>query len=182
MLEWWQNVWNSVAQWIQPAQWSGAAVWTLTISLLVLGVIGSVLPLLPGPLLIFVTGLIHTWLRPESGMSWPGIILLGLLLVLAYVLDFASGAFGAKWFGASRWGIAGVFIGGMAGMFFPFPGLIVGPLVGALAFEMIFAEKQVRPAIKSTWGALLGTTAGLILRLVVSLAMVATFLIDALWW
>lgn len=182
MLEWWHSIWNSGAHWLQSAPWAGAAVWTLTICLLVLGVVGSVLPLLPGPLLIFLAGLIHTFLRPESGMSWPGIIVLALLLVIAYVLDFVSGAIGAKWFGASRWGIAGVFIGGVVGLFFALPGLILGPVVGGLAFEIIFAEKQVRPAIKSTWGAVLGTTAGLILRLIISLAMVATFLIDALWW
>lgn len=182
MLEWWHGIWYAGAQWFESVQWAGIGVWSLTITLLVLGVLGSVLPLLPGPLLIFLAGVIHTFLRPESGMSWPGLIVLGLLLIVAYVLDFISGAVGAKWFGASRWGIAGVFIGGFVGLFFALPGLILGPIVGGLAFEVIFAEKQIRPAIKSTWGSVLGTGAGLVLRLIVSLAMVATFLVDALWW
>ena len=157
MLEWWHSVWDATAHFFQSVQWTGIGVWTLTISLLVLGVIGSVLPLLPGPLLIFLAGVIHTLLRPESAMSWQGLAVLGLLLVIAYVLDFASGAMGAKWFGASRWGIAGVFIGGIVGLFFSLPGLIIGPIIGGLAFELWFAKKEMRPAMKSTWGTILGT-------------------------
>lgn len=182
MLEWWHNVWNASAHFLQSVQWDCIGVWTLTISLLVVGIIGSVLPLLPGPLLIFLAGVIHTLLRPESAMSWQGLVVLGLLLVVAYVLDFASGAMGAKWFGASRWGLLGVFAGGIVGLFFSLPGLILGPIVGGLAFELWFAKKEMRPAMKSTWGTIVGTGAGLVLRLVISLAMVAVFFIDALWW
>lgn len=182
MLEWWHNTWNATTHLIQSVPWGGFGVWTLTSCLLIVGLLGAVLPFLPGPLLIFLAGVIHTILRPESGMSWIGLTLLGLQLVIAYVLDFASGAMGAKWFGASRWGIAGVFVGGIVGLFFSLPGLIIGPLAGGLAFELLFAKKEIDAAVKSTWGTLLGTGAGLILRLIISLAMVATFLIDALWW
>ena len=111
MLEWWHNTWNATTHFIQSVPWGGFGVWTLTSCLLIVGLLGAVLPFLPGPLLIFLAGVIHTILRPESGMSWIGLTLLGLQLVIAYVLDFASGAMGAKWFGASRWGIAGVFVG-----------------------------------------------------------------------
>jgi uncharacterized protein YqgC (DUF456 family) len=182
MLEWWHSVWNATAHFVQSVPWACIGVWTLTLSLLVLGVIGSVLPLLPGPLLIFVAGVIHTLLRPESAMSWQGLVVLGLLTVIAYLFDFVSGAMGAKWFGASRWGIAGVFIGGIVGLFFSLPGLILGPIVGGLAFELLFAKKEMRPAMKSTWGTIVGTGAGLVLRLAISLAMVAVFFVDALWW
>jgi hypothetical protein len=115
-------------------------------------------------------------------MSTWGFVVLSLGLVLSYVVDFASGAMGARWFGASRWGIAGVFIGGIVGMFFiPF-GLVLGPLIGGVAFELIFAKKRLHPAAKSAWGSLLGTGVGLVLRLIVALAMVATFFLDALVW
>ena len=182
MLDWWHSVWNATAHFFQSIQWAGIGVWSLTISLLVLGVIGSVLPLLPGPLLIFVAGVIHTLLRPESAMSWQGLVALGLLTAIAYVLDFASGAMGAKWFGASRWGLMGVLVGGIVGFFFSLPGLILGPIVGGLVFELWFAKKEMRPAMKSTWGTIVGTGAGLVLRLAISLAMVAVFFVDALWW
>ena len=89
---------------------------------------------------------------------------------------------GAKWFGASRWGLIGVFVGGIVGFFFSLPGLILGPIIGGLAFELWFAKKEMKPAMKSTWGTIVGTGAGLVLRLAISLAMVAVFFVDALWW
>lgn len=161
--------------------WACYGVWTLTTMLMLLGVIGSVVPLLPGPLLIFVGAVAHTLLRPQSGVSWWCIGLLFVLTIVAYVLDFASGAMGTRKFGGSKWGVAGVIVGGIVGMFFSLPGLIIGPLLGGFAFEMIFARKELRPAVKSTWGTVVGTGVGIALRLGVSIIMVASFLIDALW-
>ena len=182
MLETLHNFWHSIQSYLHAVDWACIGVWSLTLSLLLVGLLGAVLPFVPGPLLIFIAGLLHTWLRPESAMSWPGIAILAVLLIVAYVLDFASGAMGARWFGASKWGIIGVFVGGVVGLFFALPGLILGPIVGGLAFELLFAKKEMRPAMKSTWGTLVGTGAGLVLRLVASVAMLATFFIDALWW
>ena len=115
-------------------------------------------------------------------MSTWGLVILSLGLVLSYVVDFVSGAMGARWFGASRWGIAGVFIGGIVGIFFAPFGLILGPLIGGVAFELALAKKRLHPAAMSAWGSLLGTGVGLVLRLIVAFAMVATFLLDALVW
>lgn len=182
MIEWLTHAWHSTAHFFTTMPWQMWGVWTLTICLLIVGIIGSVVPFLPGPMLIFAAGIIHTVLRPESGMSTWGIVVLSLGLVLSYVVDFVSGAMGARWFGASRWGIAGVFIGGIVGMFFiPF-GLVLGPLIGGISFELIFAKKRLQPAAKSAWGSLLGTGVGLVLRLIVALGMVATFFLDALVW
>lgn len=181
MLEAIHSFWTWCMSMVQSVDWNCISVWTLTLSLLVVGLLGAVLPFVPGPFLIFIAGLVHTWLRPESGMSWPGIALLALLLVVSYALDIASGAVGARWFGASKWGVLGVFVGGIVGLFFALPGLILGPIVGGLSFELLFAKKEMRPAMKSTWGTLVGTGAGLVLRVGVSVAMVATFLVDALW-
>ena len=182
MPDWITHTWDSLAWLAAGVPYEAIAVWSLTGSLLLLGLIGSVVPLLPGPFLIFIAGILHTILREESAMSWQGIVILSLWLVLAYVVDFFSGALGARWFGASRWGIAGVVVGGIVGLFFAPVGFILGPLIGALAFEIFFAKKRLQPAVKSTWGTLLGTGVGLVVRLLISLAMVATVLIDTLWW
>lgn len=162
--------------------WEMLGVWILTTCLLLVGLIGSVVPFLPGPFLIFIAGLVHTWLLPTHGMSTSGIVLLSVLLVVAYVVDFVSGAMGARWFGASRWGIGGVFVGGLVGMFFGPVGLILGPLVGGISCELIFAKKRLQPAAKSAWGSLLGAGVGLLVRVIVSIAMIATFLLDVLVW
>jgi uncharacterized protein YqgC (DUF456 family) len=182
MIEWLSNAWDAKANFFMYMPWEMLRVWTLTICLLLVGLIGSVVPFLPGPLLIFAAGIIHTVLLPEAGMSVWGFVVLSLGIVLSYVIDFVSGAMGARWFGASRWGIAGVFIGGIVGMFFVPVGLILGPLLGGVAFELIFAKKRLQPAAKSAWGSLLGTGVGLVLRLIVALGMVGAFLLDVLVW
>ncbi len=182
MFDWLTTSWESTTQFFSGIHYSVVGVWTLTATLMIVGLVGSVVPLLPGPLLILVAGIVHTLLLPEAGMSWQGITLLGVLLVVAYAVDVAAGAMGARWFGASRWGIAGALIGGLVGLFFVPLGFILGPLIGALAAEIFFAKKRIQPAVKSTWGTLLGTGVGLVLRLIISIAMIATVLIDALWW
>lgn len=182
MIEWLSNAWDATAHFFMSMPWEMLSVWTLTICLLLVGLIGSVVPFLPGPLLIFAAGIIHTVLLPDAGMSVWGFVVLSLGIVLSYVINFVSGAMGARWFGASRWGIAGVFIGGIVGMFFVPVGLILGPLLGGVAFELIFAKKRLQPAAKSAWGSLLGTGVGLVLRLIVALGMVAAFLLDVLVW
>lgn len=182
MMEWLSQSWEATSQFFQGIPFEVIGVWTLTTCLMLVGLIGSVVPLLPGPFLLFLAGVIHTLLLPTAGMSWQGIVLLALWLVLAYAVDMAAGALGARWFGASRWGIVGVFVGGVVGLFFAPLGFIVGPLAGGLIFELIFAKKRMAPAVKSTWGTLLGTGAGLVARVVISLLMVATVLVDTLWW
>jgi hypothetical protein len=118
MPDWITSSWESTAWFFASVPYAAIAVWSLTGILLAVGLIGSVVPLLPGPFLILIAGILHTILRPESGMSWQGIVILSLWLVLAYVIDFFSGAIGARRFGASRWGIAGVVVGGIVGLFF----------------------------------------------------------------
>jgi uncharacterized protein YqgC (DUF456 family) len=177
MMEWLQHGWA----WIASLDYSGWVVWTITISLLLGGLLGAILPFVPGPLLLFAAGILHTILRPEAGMGWPGIALLTVLLIIAYVLDFTCSAIGARWFGASRWGIAGVFIGAIVGMFFGLLGMLVGPVIGTLSFEILFAKKTTRPAIKSTWGVVLGTGMGIIARVVISVLMIAVVIIDIVW-
>jgi hypothetical protein len=181
IMEWLSDSWEWLVQMFNAVPFEVLGVWLLTACLLLVGLIGSVVPLLPGPFLIFIAGILHTVLRPEAGMSWQGIVVLSLLLVASYVVDVAAGAMGARWFGASRWGIAGVFVGGLIGLFFAPIGFVIGPLAGGLVFELIFAKKRMAPAVKSTWGTLLGTGVGLVVRLGLSLAMIATVLADVLW-
>jgi hypothetical protein len=166
---------------IASFDWSFWGVWSLTSVLMVVGLIGAAVPMVPGPLVIFVAAVAHKLLRPETGVGWWCIVGIFVLMLVAYALDFASGAIGARKFGGSAWGVAGVLVGGIVGMFFGFLGLIIGPIVGAFAFEMAFARKEWKPAMKSTWGSVVGTGVGLALRVMVSLAMIAAFLADV-WW
>ena len=167
--------------WLASIDWAFWAMWLVTGTLLTTGFLGSFVPLVPGPLIIFIGCALHSWLRPISGMGWGGMLLELLLLVAAYVTDFAAGAVGSKKFGGSRWGFAGVVLGGIVGLFFSLPGLILGPLIGSLVFEIAFAEKSIRPALKATAGSALGIGLGLIARGLIGALMVGLFFACALW-
>ncbi len=157
--------------------------WILTFLLATVGLLGSVLPLLPGPALIFAAGVLHRILHPDAGVpGWGALSVLALLMTLAYAVDFLSGAAGAKYFGASRWGAVGGVLGAVVGLFFGLPGLFLGPLIGALAGELL-GGKGILPAGQSSLGTLLGTTAGLLAKFFVAVLMTFVLLTSlALKW
>jgi uncharacterized protein YqgC (DUF456 family) len=149
------------------------AAWLVTACLLILGLIGTLVPFLPGHLILFFAAVSH-WLmlRHDSGVEWLTLVVLGFLLILSQVFEFLSGAAGTRWFGGTRWGAAGALIGGIAGIFFiPF-GLILGPLIGS---------KEVRSATVSGVGSVLGTVAGMVVKIIVGVLMVVWFLVDVIW-
>ncbi len=156
--------------------------WTLSLTLMGLGLVGAVFPVIPDSLFILAGAVLHHFtVRPEHTVGWWTLGILTALCILAHVVDFTAGAMGARKFGASRWGAAGGMIGGVVGTIFFFPfGLLLGPVIGALTAEIIFAGREVGAAAKSSWGTLLGTTAGLIGKVIIDVAMVAIFFFAAL--
>jgi uncharacterized protein len=153
--------------------------WLFAIVLMAIGLIGTVLPVVPGTTIILVAAIIHQiMLGSEKSLGWWNIAALVLLTLLSYALEFVGGYFGAKRFGATKWGILGATLGAVAGLFFPFPGLIVGPVVGAIAGELV-AGKRLVSAGRAGWGALLGNLAGMLGKLTIGLVMVSWFLIAA---
>jgi len=155
--------------------------WTLTIGLVLVGLVGAVVPLLPGPTLILAGAVVYRVTLDVDGakLSWWTIGGLLVLMLISYGVDFVSGAVGAKYFGATRLGAIGGLIGAIIGMFFLPLGLFIGPLAGVLIGELI-GGKELVAAGKSTWGTLLGTTAGLIAKVGIALAMVLWFVL-AVW-
>lgn len=170
-------------EWLQQAGGHAADVgmWALIWGLMLAGVVGTVLPVIPGPMLIFIAAVINKWWMPEQSVSWGGLVLMLLMVMMSYLLDFLSGAVGTKWFGGSKWAIVGVLLGGLTGLFFGLPGLIIGPLAGAFVFEVIFARKRLGAATKATFGTAVGTTMGLLARLLIGLLMVAWFVVDVFY-
>ncbi len=154
--------------------------WTIIIALLVIGFFGTFLPILPGTTLIFAGCVLHyfTMGMEASGLAWQGLVFITVLYVLSLILDWFSGAIGAKWFGSSKWGIIGAIVGAIVGIFFSLPGLIIGPIVGVFVFELAFAKKQVRDASNSTIGTVVGGIAGLIGKVILALGMIAWYVGD----
>ncbi|MFN2507376.1 MAG: DUF456 domain-containing protein [Chthoniobacterales bacterium] len=149
--------------------------WFAVIVAMAVGLIGTVLPVIPGTTIILAAAILHRlMLGPEKGMGWWGIAGLVGLTLASYGLDFASSYFGAKYFGATRWGVAGAVIGGIIGIFTGFVTLLVLPIAGAIIGEVI-AGKRLISAGKAGWGTLLGTITGMVGKLAIGVVMIG-------WW
>jgi uncharacterized protein YqgC (DUF456 family) len=151
--------------------------WAVAVILFAVGLIGTALPVFPGTIIILAGALLHrVMLGPERSIGWRTIVVLVLLTLLSYALDFLSGYFGAKYFGATRWGMFGALLGALIGIFFGIVGLFVGPVIGAVAGEFISGKRMI-DAGRAGWGSLLGNLGAMIGKLVIALAMIAIFFI-----
>ena len=154
--------------------------WVIVIVLLVVGFLGSFVPVIPGTTLIFCGVILYYFFMgmESSGLRWPGLVMIGIFYILSIVLDWFSGALGAKWFGSSKWGVVGAIVGGIVGLFFNLPGLIIGPIAGVFIFEIIFGKREIKQASNSTIGTVLGGLAGMLARVILAFGMVLWFVSD----
>ena len=153
--------------------------WSVTLVLMAVGLIGTVLPILPGTTVILGAAVLHrVMLGADKSIGWRSLTVLVALTLASYALDFAGSYLGARRFGATRWGMFGAFAGALIGLFFGLPGLLLGPIIGAVAGEIIGGKRLVS-AGRAGWGALLGNLAGMLGKLVIALAMVSWFLVAA---
>ncbi len=150
--------------------------WFLTLGLMLAGLVGTVIPLVPGTVLILCAAVLNHFALHSVG--WPTLVVLTVMMIAAQSLDIVSGSLGAKWFGATRWGAIGGILGAIVGLFFGLIGIFVGPLIGALIGELL-GGKGLLPAGRSSWGTLIGTTAGIVGKLSIGLLMIVWFLVAA---
>ncbi len=154
------------------------AVWILTLGLTLIGLLGVIVPLLPGTTLILVAMIVHKLLMP-NGIGAGALGWIAAVWALSVVIDFAGVLIGTRLFGGSRWGMAGASGGALVGMFFSLPALILGTVFGAVAAERYVAKKTHRESMLAGVGAAFGfvlSTAG---RLVCAVAMIVIFLVAA---
>ena len=173
----------AVSDWFSwfPSEAIGSGlVWTTIGLLMLIGFVGTFLPIIPGTTMILFAAFIHYFAfdLEASGLAWQGLVFISVLWFLSFVVEWVSGALGAKWFGASRWGALGALVGGLVGIFFGLPGLILGPLIGAFGFELLIAKKTMRPATDSTVGTLLGGLAGVAAKVILGFGMISWYVVD----
>lgn len=150
--------------------------WILTLLLMAVGLVGTLIPYVPGTAIIFAAAVLHCLVMgEEQSVSYGLLGILLLLLIIAQVLDLVSSAIGAKFFGATRWGAIGCIIGAIVGLFFGLPGILLGPILGALIGELL-GGKEILPSLRSAWGSLLGVAGGIGAKLVIGVIMIILFL------
>lgn len=153
--------------------------WLFAVVVMALGLIGTVIPVVPGTTIILAAAVVHRLVvGADRSVGWSALVTLLLLTLVTYAIDAAAGYLGAKRFGATKWGLIGCAAGGLVGMFFGLFGLFVGPVVGAVAGEVIGGKEIVR-AGRAGWGTFLGSVAGVIGKLSIGLIMIVIFLMNA---
>jgi uncharacterized protein YqgC (DUF456 family) len=151
--------------------------WSTVLLLMAVGLVGAILPVFPGTTLILAAAILHRiMLGPAKSIGWWSIAVLVALTLASYALDFAGSWYGARRFGATRWGVTGAVAGAIIGLFFGLPGLLLGPIIGTFAGEII-GGKRLIAAGQAGWGALLGNLAGTLAKLLIGMVMVGWFLV-----
>jgi uncharacterized protein YqgC (DUF456 family) len=143
------------------------------ILLMILGIIGCLVPVLPGPPFSFV-GLILLHLTRFGHFTSTTLIILGILAVVVTILDYIVPVWGTKKFGGSKYGTRGATIGLIIGIFLGPMGIVLGPFIGAFVGEMIFKD-DMGYAFKAGFGSLIGFLTGIGLKLAASLVMTFYF-------
>ena len=121
-----------------------------------LGIIGSFLPVLPGPITSWI-GLFLLHLTKVIPQDWTFLGITLVIAILIFILDYFIPAMGTKRFGGTKYGVYGTTIGLVIGLLSPIPfGIIIGAFFGALIGELIYDSRDTNRAIKASFGALLG--------------------------
>ncbi len=147
----------------------------LTLVVMLVGLIGIVLPAIPGTILIFLAALGYGLLDHFQAVGWPTLVSLGVLTIAATTADLWAGSAGAKMGGASGWSIVLGLIGGFVGLIlFSLPGAIAGAILAVLLVEMI-RVRNWKQALKAGGGWLAGWVLSTAFQLGIGLTMVAIF-------
>lgn len=155
---------------------SALLLWFLSLILVIAGIVGLLLPALPGIVLVFAGLVVAAWAEDFTYVGQGTLIFLLVLCLLGYVIDFLAGALGASRYGAGKYSIIGAAIGAVAGIFFGFPGIILGPFIGAVAGEL-YVRRDIQAAGRAGFGAWIGLVAGTAAKIAITFVMIGVFVL-----
>jgi uncharacterized protein YqgC (DUF456 family) len=147
---------------------------TLAIVFMIIGIIGCLVPVLPGPPLSFI-GLLILHFTEFAQFRINLLVILGLIAIIVAVFDYVVPIWGTKKFGGTKYGVRGATVGLLIGLFFGPPGIIIGPFIGAVIGELIYKD-DLGYAIRAGFGSLIGFMAGIGLKLATSLIITFYFI------
>jgi hypothetical protein len=149
-------------------------LWVLSLILVGVGLAGTLLPGLPGTPLVFGGLLLAAWGDDFQNVGVGTIVLLAVLTLAAFCVDFISASLGAKRAGASRQALVGAALGTLIGIFFGFAGIVFGPFVGAVIGEFL-ARRNLEQAGRAGVGTWIGFILGAGVKLMLAFTMVGIF-------
>jgi uncharacterized protein YqgC (DUF456 family) len=152
----------------------------LTLVVMLVGTIGTVLPVLPGTPVLTVAALGHKLWFGDKGAAWWVIAVLVVIMLFSILLDYLATMLGAKKLGATWRGMTGAIVGGLAGLFFGLPGILLGPFIGALLFEKL-GGREWKESSKAGLGATIGLLAGAAGKVACCVAMMGLFAMNVIY-
>ncbi len=156
-----------------------ALLYIVAAILIVVGILGVILPALPGLPLVFGGMLLAAWADGFERIGVWTLVILGILTVLSLLIDIVATSMGAKRVGASRLAIVGAMIGTVVGLFFGIVGVFIAPFIGAVLGELLHRRKLERSdvghAAKVGLGTWFGILLGVISKLALAFAMLGLF-------
>lgn len=153
---------------------------TVAVIFMILGVLGTVLPALPGAPLIWLGMFAYGLFTKFQSLGWFFFLGQGLAVALIFALDYAAGVWGVKMYGGSKYAVWGSVLGGIVGAITGGPfGLIYGPFLGAAAAELL-RQNSLGGALRAGLGTLVGFLGGTFLKLAVEALMITWFFMEIL--
>ena len=149
---------------------------TLAVVMVIIGLIGVVMPALPGHMLILAGLIVGAWANGFTRVGVWTLVVLGVIALASYGVDFVAVALGAKRLGASPRAMTGAALGTVAGLFFGLPGVIVGPFVGAVIGELT-TNRDLAKAGKAGVAAWIGFAIGTAVKVALAFLMIGIFLV-----
>lgn len=151
-------------------------LWVLGAILTFAGLMGMLLPIIPGAPVLFLGLLLGAWAEGFQYVGFGTLLMLALLTALTYVVEFAASALGVKKYGGSNRAMIGAVLGGIVGMFFGLPGILFGPFLGAVIGELSI-QRSLDEASQAGFGTVVGMALGLAGKLAIGIAMIGVFLL-----
>jgi uncharacterized protein len=149
-------------------------LWVLAVALVLVGLVGVVLPALPGTILIFAGLVLAAWADHFTRVGGLTLAIIGVIGAASYGVDFVAAALGARHLGASPRAMAGAALGTIAGLFFGLPGIIIGPFAGAVIGELT-VNRDVARAGRAGVAAWIGFVIGMAVKVGIAFLMIAIF-------
>jgi len=151
----------------------------LGLVLILVGLAGSILPVLPGPPLAYA-GLLMQQFREPDPFTTRFLVVWGIITAVIVVLDYLVPIWGTKRYGGTKYGIWGCTLGFLLAFWMGPVGIIAGPFVGAFIGEMI-AQQNSKVALRAAWGSVVGFLLGTVIKLVACVMMLYNLIMSVNW-